>query len=176
MTEGFSRIDQELCTGCGNCASACPAEAITGERTKPYTLSEERCVGCGRCVQVCSAYDTVFEERATTRAKRLEQRSLPPGFTEPLFAAYDLCCIPEVRKALADPKRFVLAQCGPAVCGAISEDFGLAPGTVPPGRIVAALKKLGIRKVYDFSLPAALAVTEVACELLHRLQSGGNLH
>jgi len=175
VTEGFSRIDQELCTGCGNCISPCPADAITGERHKPHTISEERCVGCGRCVQVCSAYDTVFEEHATTRAARLEQRALPSSLAEPLFAAYDHCFISAVNKALADPKRFLLAQCGPAVCSAVAEDFGLPAGSVPPGRIVAALKKMGFRKVYDFSLPAALAVTEEAHELVHRLQSGGIL-
>jgi NADP-reducing hydrogenase subunit HndD len=174
VTEGFSRIDQELCTGCGNCTSTCPAEAITGERTRPHVLSEERCVGCGRCVQVCSAYDTIFEEHATPRAKRLEQRGLPANLAEPLFAAYDQCCIAEVRKALADPKRVVLAQCGPAM-GTIAEDFGLATGTIAAGQIVTALKKLGFRKVFDFSLSAALAVTEAAHELVHRLQSGGIL-
>jgi len=175
VTEGFSRIDQELCTGCGNCVSTCPAEAITGERYQPHTVSEERCVGCGRCVQVCSAYDTVFEEHKTTRAQRLEQRALPPGFAEPLFAAYDRCCISEVKTALGDPDRFVLAQCGPAVWGSLAEDFGLATGTVSPGQMVAALKKIGFRKVYDFSLAAALAITEEAHELVHRLQTGGIL-
>jgi NADP-reducing hydrogenase subunit HndD len=175
VTEGFSRIDQELCTGCGNCVSTCPAEAITGERHKPHVISEERCVGCGRCVQVCSAYDTVFEEHATSRAKRLAERALPAGLAEPLFAAYDRCCISEVRQALADSSRFAVAQCGPAVFGAVAEDFGLAAGSVPPGRIVAALKKIGFKKVYDFSLPAAIAVLEEAHELIHRLQTGGTL-
>jgi len=175
VTEGFSRIDQELCTGCGNCVSTCPAEAITGVRYKPHAIFEERCVGCGRCVQVCSAYDTVFEEHATSRAGRLEQRALPPDLAEPLFAAYDRCCISDVTRALADPKRFVLAQCGPAVCSAVAEDFGLPAGNVPPGRLVGALKKIGFRKVYDFSLPAAISVTEEAHELVHRLQSGGTL-
>ena len=175
MTEGFSRIDQELCTGCGSCVSSCPAEAITGERGQPHVISEERCVGCGRCVQVCSAYDTLFEEHATPRAKRLELRNLPPGLMEPLFAAYDRCCLPEVREALADPGRVVLAEVGPAVCGAIAEDFGMTPGSVPAGRIVAALKKIGFRKVYDFTLPSAVAVTEEAHELVNRLESGGIL-
>jgi NADP-reducing hydrogenase subunit HndD len=175
VTEGFSRIDQDLCTGCGNCVSTCPAEAITGERHKPHTLSEERCVGCGRCVQVCSAYDTVFEEHVMTRAKRLEERALPASLAEPLFAAYDRNCLSEVRKAIADPNRFVLAQCGPAVWGALAEDFGLAAGSVSPGRMVAALTKLGFRKVYGFSLAAAIAVMEEAHELVHRLQTGGIL-
>ena len=175
MTEGFSRIDQELCTGCGSCVSMCPAEAITGERHKPHTISEERCVGCGRCVQVCSAYDTVFEERATLRATRLQQRELPQCLVEPLFAAYDHCYISIINKALADPDRFVMAECGPAVAGPIAEDFGLAPGSIPAGSIVAALKKIGFAKVYDSTFPAALAIGEEAHELAHRLQSGGTL-
>ena len=172
MTEGFSRIDQELCTGCANCVSTCPAEAISGEKNKPHILSDERCVGCGRCVQVCSAYDTVFQEYATPRAKRLEQRGLPASVREPLFAAYNYCFLPEVQAALADPNRVVLVQTGPAVCSTLAEDFGLTPGSIVPGKVVAALKKIGFRKVYNFSFAAALAILEEAHELVGRLQSG----
>ncbi len=172
MTEGFSCIDQELCTGCGNCTETCPADAISGEKKKPQTISEERCVGCGRCVQVCSAYDTIFQEYSTSRAKRLEARSLPSNLAEPLFAAYDRCSLAGVRAALADPDCVVMAQYGPAVSGALAEDFGLPAGKVSTGRIVAALKKTGFRKVYSYSLPAALAVLEEAYELVERLQSG----
>jgi iron only hydrogenase large subunit-like protein len=117
----------------------------------------------------------VFEARATARALRLEQRALPQGFVEPLFAAYDQCRMMEIKNTLADPKRVVLAQCGPAVCGPLAEDFGLAPGSIAPGRVVAVLKKIGFRKVYDFSMGAAIAVIEQAHELVHRLQTGGIL-
>jgi iron only hydrogenase large subunit-like protein len=172
VIEGFSRIDQELCTGCGTCAQTCPAEAISGERHGPHRISEERCVGCGRCVQVCSAYDTVFQQHSAPRAERIEERGLPSGIAEPLFAAYDRPFIREVRAALADPHRVVVAQCGPAVTGALAEDFGLPAGSVPPGRIVAALRKIGFRKVYSFTLAAALAVAEEAHELVERLRSG----
>jgi iron only hydrogenase large subunit-like protein len=78
----------------------------------------------------------------------------------------------EVKAALADPGRVVLAQCGPAVSGALAEDFGLAAGSVPSGRIVAALRRLGFQKVYGFTLAAALAVIEHAHELVQRLRSG----
>ncbi len=172
MTQGFSRIDEELCTGCGNCAKTCPTDAISGELHRPHVISEERCVSCGRCVQVCCAYDTVFQEFPTPRARRLEQRDLPADLKEPLFAAYNRFCLAEVRAALANPGLTVMAQLGPAVSGALAEDFGMPAGSVSTGRIVAALKKIGFRKVYSYTLPAALAVLEQAQELAERLQSG----
>jgi NADP-reducing hydrogenase subunit HndD len=175
VTEGFIQIDQELCTGCGNCAATCPSEAISGERNKPHTISEQRCMACGRCVQVCCAYDSVFSKYATSHAKRLQQRDLPSSLKEPLFAAFDRCFISGVKDALSDPDRVVLAQVGPTVCDTIAEDFGLAAGSLKPGRIVSALKKIGFRKVYSFNFAAALAVLEQAHELADRLRSGGIL-
>jgi NADP-reducing hydrogenase subunit HndD len=172
VTEGFIQIDQELCTGCGNCATTCPSEAISGERNKPHTISEQRCLACGRCVQVCNAHDSIFQKYATSRAKRLRQRELPSGLKEPLFAAYDRCLIPGVKAALSDPDRVVLVQVGPTVCDTVAEDFGLAAGSLKPGRIVAALKKVGFSKVYSFNFAAALAVLEQAYELVDRLHSG----
>lgn len=172
MTEGFSRIDEELCTGCGNCSKTCPTDAISGELHKPHVIDEQRCVSCGRCVQVCCAYDTIFQEFPTSRAKRLEQRGLPAGTKEPLFAAYNRFCLNEVNAALANPDLTVMAQFGPAIAGAIAEDFGMPTGSISAGRVAAALKKIGFRKVYDYTLPAALAVLEQARELAERLQSG----
>jgi NADP-reducing hydrogenase subunit HndD len=172
VTEGFIRIDQELCTGCGNCIKTCPSEAISGERNKPHTINEERCVNCARCVQVCCAHDSIFQDYPTPRPERLKQRELPPSLQEPLFAAYDRSAISELKSALADPRRMVLVQCGPTVCSVLAEDFGLAPGTISPGRVAAALKKLGFNKAYSFAFPAAIAVIEQASEFVERLRTG----
>lgn len=46
-------IDQELCRGCGACARACPANAITGERRQPHTIDPAVCIKCGNCVNTC---------------------------------------------------------------------------------------------------------------------------
>jgi len=43
----------EKCPGCGLCARYCPAEAITGERKKPYIIDKEKCIHCGLCMSVC---------------------------------------------------------------------------------------------------------------------------
>jgi ferredoxin len=43
-------VDRSLCIRCGNCAEACPVEAIyiDPEESFPYV-----CIHCGRCVPFC---------------------------------------------------------------------------------------------------------------------------
>ncbi len=47
-----AKIDQEKCTGCGNCAEICPVEAITLENEKAK-VDDDTCVDCGTCVDEC---------------------------------------------------------------------------------------------------------------------------
>ncbi|HUW63280.1 MAG TPA: NADH-quinone oxidoreductase subunit NuoF [Spirochaetia bacterium] len=46
-------INQETCTGCGACARACPAAAITGEKKAPHVIDPALCIKCGSCLQKC---------------------------------------------------------------------------------------------------------------------------
>lgn len=46
-------IDPETCKGCGICAKKCPADAITGEKKKPYTIDTAKCIKCGACIEAC---------------------------------------------------------------------------------------------------------------------------
>lgn len=48
-----SKVNKDLCIGCGNCIKVCGYEAIEmGDNNKVKTI-EDNCDGCGLCVQVC---------------------------------------------------------------------------------------------------------------------------
>jgi heterodisulfide reductase subunit A len=74
-------IDQEVCTGCGACAEACPIEvgnefdlgmktrkaaylsfpqAVPGE----YTIDMDHCIKCGECIKVCQPDAIRFDDKS----------------------------------------------------------------------------------------------------------------
>jgi len=53
------------CVGCGQCAEACPHEAVSLVENRPVT-DVEKCVLCGRCVDVCLAGARQIIGRETT--------------------------------------------------------------------------------------------------------------
>lgn len=46
-------VRTDLCIGCGQCASACPAGAISVNSERKAVIEESLCRGCGACVEVC---------------------------------------------------------------------------------------------------------------------------
>jgi ferredoxin len=47
-------VNQDSCTGCGECESTCPTSAITLTDGKAK-VDEDTCVECGACVTGCPA-------------------------------------------------------------------------------------------------------------------------
>lgn len=168
-------IDKELCTGCRRCAEVCPVDAIEGEFGKPQSINKDRCVICGQCVQTCSVYASNFDDDITPINVKLEQRGMLSSVKEPLFAAYNMGQAKVVKEALANSKLYKLVQCAPAVRVSLAEEFGLPLGTLTPGKMAAALRRLNFNKVYDTNFAADLTIMEEGSELIKRVTEGKNL-
>ncbi|SHH55982.1 [FeFe] hydrogenase, group A [Sporobacter termitidis DSM 10068] len=168
-------IDENLCTGCRECAEICPSWAIEGEQGKPQTINKDKCVMCGQCVQKCKSYisPAIHGEEAYRRVR--EERGIPDSVTEPLFAAYNVCHLSEVKAALSDPDKFTMVQSAPAVRMGLAEEFGYPFGTIAAGKLAAALRRIGFDKVYDTNFSADLTIMEEGTELIKRVTEGGVL-
>ncbi|WP_027186285.1 [Fe-Fe] hydrogenase large subunit C-terminal domain-containing protein [Desulfovibrio inopinatus] len=168
-------IDPALCTGCRRCASVCPVDAIIGYEHEPQSIDTARCVICGQCVQMCSAFLSPFDDIDLDPATIRRTRGVPENDPSPLFAAHFQSHREDVAAMLADPSKTTMVQCAPAVRASIAEEFGLAPGTLTPGQLAAALRRLGFDAVYDTVFAADVTIMEESTELLERVASGGPL-
>ena len=63
MIRKIVKIDEEKCTGCGLCASACHENAIIMENGKAHLLRDDFCDGFGDCRPACPAGAISIEER-----------------------------------------------------------------------------------------------------------------
>lgn len=51
----------EKCKSCAICAKACPVDAISGERKKPYLIDQIKCIKCGVCLEKCP-FDAIVKQ------------------------------------------------------------------------------------------------------------------
>ena len=63
MIRQIIHIDQNLCNGCGACASACHEGAIGMVNGKAQLLRDDYCDGLGDCLPACPTGAIAFEQR-----------------------------------------------------------------------------------------------------------------
>ncbi|MCX7842365.1 MAG: NADH-dependent [FeFe] hydrogenase, group A6 [Clostridia bacterium] len=151
--------DPNKCVLCRRCVSMCKnvqtvAVIDTVERGFKTTvscafnksLSEVPCVNCGQCIAVC-----------------------------PVGALREKDDTDKVWEALANKDLHVVVQTAPAVRVALGEEFGMPIGTRVTSNMIASLRRLGFKKVFDTDTAADLTIMEEGTELLHRIKEGGKL-
>ncbi|MBQ8886026.1 MAG: iron hydrogenase small subunit [Clostridia bacterium] len=163
--------------------------AVTVDRLTPSIVRDtSKCVLCGRCVERCkNAHGTGvlgFEKRGfNTIVAPAENRSFANspcilcGQCVSVCPTGALMEVSEIDKVDAAMKagKYVVVQTAPAVRAALGEEFDMPVGTLVTGKMVAALKRLGFKKVFDTNFGADLTIMEEATELLSRVKNGGTL-
>ena len=93
----------------------------------------------------------------------------------PVGALYEKDDVDKVWAALQDPAKHVIVQEAPAIRAALGEEFGMPPGSLVTGKMIAALRRLRFDKVFDTNFTADLTIIEEGNELLKRVKEGGTL-
>lgn len=152
--------------------------------TSPSIIREmDKCIMCRRCETMCNTFQTVGALSAINRgfmsvvspAFEMNLEHSPCTYCGQCVAVCPTGALTEVdhtRKviaALSDPTKTVIVQTAPAVRAALGEEFGLEPGTLVTGKMVAALRTLGFDYVFDTDFGADLTIMEEGTELLSRL-------
>jgi iron-only hydrogenase group A len=151
--------DPNKCILCGACVRACKEHqghavlgfANRGSKTvvAPMAgreLKDVDCVFCGQCSNVCP-----------TGALTIKSE------------------VDRLWDYINNPEKKVVVQIAPSVRVGLGEAFGMKPGENTIGKIVAALRKIGVDLVFDTNFTADLTIMEEATEFVSRLKNGGVL-
>ncbi len=150
--------DTSKCILCGRCIERCKnahGQSVLAFQKRGFktivgpaenrSFADSPCILCGQCVSVC-----------------------------PTGALMEVSDIEKIDAAFKAGK-YVVVQTAPAVRAALGEEFDMPIGSLVTGKMVAALRRLGFKKVFDTNFGADLTIMEEATELLSRVANGGKL-
>lgn len=154
--------------------------------SNPYLVrNNNKCILCRRCVAMCNKVQSVGVIGANGRGFNTH---IGCAFDRPLASVPCLACgqcinvcptgalhereyIDDVLDAIADPDRYVIVGTAPSVRVAIGEEFGYPVGTDVEGKMVSAIRALGVDKVFDVDMGADMTIMEEGYEFLDRLKN-----
>lgn len=145
------QFDSSKCIDCGLCVDICKKEGVDFLEWKkqgnfytvcPSSKKSKDCIYCGQCLTHC-----------------------PVGAFEGIGEFED------VDKYINAKDKTVVFQFAPSIRSTIGEEFGLPVGTVVTGKLIAAIKALGVEHVFDVSVGADITTMEEAQELIDRFKN-----
>ena len=145
--------DNNKCVNCMRCVSVCKnvqTVSVIGPIRRGYkvhvgspfdrSLNDSPCVGCGQCIVSC-----------------------------PVGALYEKSNVDEVWDALADPDKYVVFYTAPSIRATLGESFDMPIGTNVEGKMVSAIRRLGVDEIFNMDFTADLTILEEANELVQRI-------
>jgi NADP-reducing hydrogenase subunit HndD len=158
------------------------------DRSFPLIREASKCIQCMRCVQVCDniqdlhVWDVIGSGSRTTvgvtgnKDIRDAKCSLCGQCIThcPVGALHVRNDLEEVFEAIADPDKIVIAQIAPAIRTSWNEMLGLPIEEASLGKLVDALKIMGVDYVFDTNFTADLTIMEEGTEFLKRFTDPEN--
>ena len=157
--------------------------------TKSIVKDHAKCILCRRCETMCNEIQTVGVLSGINRGFETEVSTfygVDLADTNCTFCGQCISVCPtgaliekdntaEAWAALGQKEKPVMVQTAPAVRVGLGEEFGLEPGSISTGKMVAALKALGFDYVFDTNFAADLTIMEEANEFVNRFVKGEKL-
>ncbi|MBR5468265.1 MAG: [Firmicutes bacterium] len=196
------RTNCAMCTRSGNCTlqtistdlyiNEIPYDVDIPKSTwSPRSMivkDSTKCIKCMRCIQICDKVQSlniwdIDGTGARTTVDVSHNRKIMDSDCSLCGQCITHCPVGALASrdhtqiffdAIADSKKKVVVQIAPAVRAAWGEEVGLSRDAATTGKIVAALKRIGVDYVFDTNFSADLTIMEEGSELLERLKHGSN--
>ncbi|HEX3039647.1 MAG TPA: NADH-dependent [FeFe] hydrogenase, group A6 [Caproiciproducens sp.] len=154
----------------------------------PLIRDFSKCIKCMRCVQVCDKIQgmniwDVSNTGSRTTVDVTWNRKIEDSDCALCGQCITHCPVGALRErddtakafdALADENKITVVQIAPAVRSAWGEALGLPREKATVKRLVAALRKMGFKYIFDTNFSADLTIMEEGSELLEKLKNREN--
>lgn len=137
--------DEKKCNNCGACKGICKSRIGVYDNYDMKHAKNPICIYCGQCSLIC-----------------------------PNKSIHEVEDYKKVKKAIIKGRN-VIFQIAPASRFLVGDEYGYPVGKNVIGKMVGALRKLGVKYVFDTAYGADLTIFEEANELIDRIKNNDRL-
>ncbi|MGM0420245.1 MAG: NADH-dependent [FeFe] hydrogenase, group A6 [Bacillota bacterium] len=148
-----------------------------------------KCITCDRCIRKCKEVqgvgiftnagrgpETIVTTFANKGVGNVECTNCGQCIIScPTGALHEVYHHEQVWEALYDDTKHVIVQTAPAIRVSIAEEFGVEPGEIATGQLVAGLRRMGFDGIFDTNFVADLTIMEEGTEVVERITRNDHL-